>query len=251
MKQHSFLSPAQHRLPLSLATVSIILIGLMIAHNHSWAQTATSNNCSEDQPLRCPLHHSQTLTTSLQELTIPSLTPPVAPTPTITRPISQKRTLTYEVITRGNITADLATFKTQAQQTYDDDRGWKQLGLTFTPVSSGGNFTLVLASAEQLPLFSSACSSDYSCRVGRYVIINQDRWQGATPSWNSAGGSLRDYRHMVINHETGHWLGHGHSNCPAAGQPAPVMQQQSINLQGCTFNAWPIANELRAPNLGI
>ena len=73
----------------------------------------------------------------------------------------------------------------------------------------------------------------------------------ATPSWNAAGGSLRDYRHMVVNHETGHWLGHGHASCTGAGQPAQVMQQQSMSLQGCSFNAWPTTSELWSTQLGI
>ena len=114
-----------------------------------------------------------------------------------------------------------------------------------------GTFTLVLSEASQVPSFSSGCDAMYSCNVGRYVIINQDRWLGATPPWNSAGGSLRDYQHMVVNHETGHWLGHGHADCSGVGQPAAVMQQQSINLQGCRFNPWPTASELWSSRLGI
>jgi hypothetical protein len=51
---------------------------------------------------------------------------------------------------------------------------------------------------------------------------------------------LRDYRHMVVNHEAGHFLGFGHANCGGPGQLAPVMQQQSINLQGCQHNPWPL-----------
>lgn len=160
-------------------------------------------------------------------------------------------TITYDVQTRGNITANLAEFKHQANETLNDARGWSRLNVGFREVSSDGQFTLVLSEASQVPSFSpGGCGAEYSCRVGRYVIINQDRWLTATPSWNNAGGSLRDYRHMVVNHETGHWLGHGHSQCGGAGQPAPVMQQQSMNLQGCTFNPWPLAGELRAPNIG-
>lgn len=161
------------------------------------------------------------------------------------------RTVTYDIMTIGVITANIAEFRAQANATLNDGRGWSRLGVVFQEVQSGGDFTLALSEASQMTSFSSGCGTDYSCRSGRYVIINQDRWLGATPSWNNAGGSLRDYRHMVINHETGHWLGHGHANCTAAGQPAQVMQQQSIDLQGCAFNPWPTAGELWSTQLGI
>jgi len=166
---------------------------------------------------------------------------------------AQKNTVnvTYDVITRGSINASFAEFKSQANETLNSNRGWARMNVRFTEVSSGGQFTLVLAEASQLPTFSSGCSADYSCRAGRYVIINQDRWLGATPSWNSSGGGIRDYRHMVINHEVGHWLGHDHRSCGGSGQAAPVMQQQSIDLQGCKFNAWPLASELWSTQLGI
>lgn len=163
----------------------------------------------------------------------------------------QKITVTYDVTTKGVITADVAEFKRLANATFNDGRGWSRLGVFFQEVASGGQFTLVLSEASQLPSYSSGCSAEYSCNVGRFVIINQDRWLGATSSWNAAGGSLRDYQHMVVNHETGHWLGHGHKNCSGAGQPAPVMQQQSINLQGCSFNPWPLDSELSSRRLGI
>lgn len=160
-------------------------------------------------------------------------------------------TVTYDVTTKGAIYASLSEFKLQANQTLNDPRGWSRMNVKFVEVASGGQFTLVLAEASQLPTFSSGCSADWSCNAGRYVIINQDRWMNATQSWTAAGGGLRDYRHMVINHETGHWLGHDHEQCGGAGQPAPVMQQQSIDLQGCTFNPWPLTSELTSTRLGI
>ena len=75
------------------------------------------------------------------------------------------------------------------------------------------------------------------------MVINQTRWRHASPAWNAAGRSLRDYRHMVVNHEVGHWLGLGHSGCPGAGKPAPVMMQQSKGRDGCTFNPFPTLAE--------
>jgi hypothetical protein len=112
--------------------------------------------------------------------------------------------------------------------------------------------TLVLSEASRVPGFSSSCSSEWSCRVGRFVIINQERWKHASPAWNAAHGALRDYRHMVVNHESGHFLGLGHAGCPGPGRPAPVMMQQSKGLGGCHFNPWPTARELasRTPGPG-
>ena len=158
--------------------------------------------------------------------------------------VDVQRTVTYSVTTRGHITASVKKFARLAQQTFDDPRGWRARGVQFRRVAGDGSFTLVLAEASTVPSFSSACSATYSCRVGRYVIINQTRWQEATPPWNAGGQSLRDYRHMVVNHEVGHWLGKGHASCPGAGQRAPVMMQQSKGTDGCLFNPWPTAAEL-------
>jgi Protein of unknown function (DUF3152) len=159
-------------------------------------------------------------------------------------------TVTYRVETRGKISADLDTFKQQAQQTYDDPRGWRGSGIAFRRVSSGGSFVLVLSEASQVPTFSSGCSAEWSCRVGDYVIINQMRWLHASPMWHQQKESTRDYRHMVVNHETGHWLGHGHRYCPSSGSLAPVMQQQSKGLAGCRPNPWPTVAERRVPRFG-
>lgn len=168
------------------------------------------------------------------------------------QPASKKPVVvSYSIQTRGKVTSSLGEFKTLVQQTLSDSRGWSGLGITFNQVSSGGSFNLILAQAEEIGKASSGCSSEWSCRVGTSVFINDDRWSGATDAWNSAGGTLRDYRHMVVNHEVGHWLGHDHRSCSGKGELAPLMQQQSISLQGCKFNAWPLSYEFSAPNLGI
>ncbi len=159
--------------------------------------------------------------------------------------VGVRRTVTYHVETRGRITSSVKEFRRLAQRTFEDPRGWRGKGIVFRPVARGGAFTLVLAEASRVPGFSPVCSSSYSCRVGRYVIINQTRWQRAAPAWNAAKGSLLDYRRMVLNHETGHWLGRGHAGCPGPGRPAPVMMQQSKGLGACRPNPWPTRAELR------
>lgn len=158
--------------------------------------------------------------------------------------VAVRRTVTYHVETRGRVSADLGEFRRLVQETYDDPRGWRSAGVRFVPVRRGGAFTVVLAEARTLPSFSSVCSVEWSCRVGRFVVINQTRWQRASPAWNAARGPLRGYRHMVVNHETGHWLGFGHAGCPRRGAPAPVMMQQSKGLAGCRFNPFPTPAEL-------
>jgi Protein of unknown function (DUF3152) len=111
-------------------------------------------------------------------------------------------------------------------------------------VPTGGDFTLWLSQADLVPSFGPPCTVNYSCRVGRSVIVNEARWRLATPVWTGAGASLDDYHHLVVNHEVGHWLGFDHLLCGGAGQAAPVMQQQSKGLNGCLPNPWPTAREL-------
>lgn len=156
-------------------------------------------------------------------------------------------TYTYTVATKGTITADVGSFAAHAQGTYGDARGWGLGGsIKFVRVPSGGDFILWLSQASQVPSFGYACSSAYSCHIGNNVIINEDRWRHGSPYLNMA---LNDYRAMVVNHETGHWLGFAHSSCPGAGQLAYVMQQQSKGgtyLGSCVPNAWPRREEREA-----
>ena len=153
--------------------------------------------------------------------------------------VAEPRIYQYSVRGKGNISG-LEEFAIVAAETYADPRGWNLGGsVLFERVASGGDFTLWLAADSQLATFGGACDVVWSCRNGRNVVINEDRWLGASPAWTEAGGSLRDYRHMVVNHETGHWLGFGHAACASPGSEAPIMQQQSMDLQGCTPNPWP------------
>jgi hypothetical protein len=147
------------------------------------------------------------------------------------------------VRTRGHVVADVGRFAASAAQTYADPRGWLRAHHRFRRVRSGGDFTLLLAQARYLPTYSSVCSTSYSCRVGRFVIINEARWRHSSTHFT---GDLATYRSMVVNHETGHWLGRPHAFCSGPGRLAPVMQQQSKGMQGCRPNAWPLAREIRA-----
>ncbi|HET6152178.1 MAG TPA: DUF3152 domain-containing protein [Marmoricola sp.] len=157
--------------------------------------------------------------------------------------VGVRKSFTYSIGTRGRITANLKVFARIAAQVYANPRGWRSAGYEFRQVAHGGDFTLVLSNARQMPSFGYPCDSTWSCRVGRNVIINQTRWLHASPAWNAAHQPRLEYRTMVIDHETGHWLGHHHLTCPGKGQLAPLMMQQSKGLHGCRFNPYPLPSE--------
>ncbi len=150
---------------------------------------------------------------------------------------------TYSVVRRGAVRADLDRFRSLVGAIYADPRGWQRAHHRFREVPAGGAFTVVLSRPSHLPRFSSTCSTSYSCRVGRYVVVNAARWATGSPFFT---GSLTTYRRYLLDHETGHWLGLGHAFCPRPGASAPVMQQQSKGMQGCRPNPWPRPREVSA-----
>lgn len=158
-------------------------------------------------------------------------------------------TYTYCVASKGEV-GDLTEFSDTVFSTLNDPRGWPRAGAVFQEADgtdpNACSMTLTLAAADQMTSFSTECSDEYSCRVGNDVIINIDRWSNATEGWLQAGGTVERYRTMVINHEVGHRLGHldNELTCPAVNQPAPLMQQQSMDLLGCVPNEWPLDEEL-------
>jgi hypothetical protein len=159
--------------------------------------------------------------------------------------------VTYSVAGAGPIEVVLADFAREAQAILDDPSGWRSAGVGFDRVAEGGDFILWLATPDQMTGFAEGCAPEYSCRVGPDVIINQERWlTGALPGALD-GIDLGEYRTMVVNHEVGHWLGHEHVGCPAPGQPAPLMMQQSKGLDGCLANPYPLPEERTAPALGL
>lgn len=237
---------------LSIKALSLLLALCSVALGsvvYSQDMEAVSASCKSTDPF-CFTPQLQTTPTRLETVTVPKIATPawlVSPAP---QPAA--REVTYQVATKGTVTANVDEFTAQVGQTLNSFDGWARLGIRFVKVSEGGQFTVWLSEASQVPTFSpTGCDAIVSCRVGNNVVINETRWVNGADSWNAAGGSLRDYRHMVVNHETGHWLGHGHEVCGGAGQAAHVMQQQTLDMQGCKPNPWPLASELYAPTLGI
>jgi len=162
------------------------------------------------------------------------------------RLVSSQGTIVYKYCAaqRGLNDSVLSDFRLKLAATYGDVRGWNDNGrIAFIYSEAGCQLRDWLAASGSMTSFGAICDDYYSCTVYPNVVINYDRWNGATDPWNAQHLGIEDYRAMAINHESGHWLGFDHVACPGVGQPAAVMQQQSIDLGGCTFNPWPLLSE--------
>ncbi|MDN5900164.1 MAG: DUF3152 domain-containing protein, partial [Brachybacterium sp.] len=153
---------------------------------------------------------------------------------------------TYAVRVEGGTGIDADEAAAQIAAVLADPRGWQDLEeVTCQQVSTleEAELTISLASPPTVDELCLPARTDglWSCRVGSDVALNSDRWLHATPTYDD----LTAYRAYMINHEVGHFLGHGHARCGGAGEASPVMLQQSIDLQGCVPNAWPADEQSR------
>ncbi|WP_193103274.1 DUF3152 domain-containing protein [Brachybacterium sp. FME24] len=159
-------------------------------------------------------------------------------------PVPEAQTVhTYAVRVENGIDLDAEEVAGEIEAVLADDRGWTSLeDVAFQRVDSaeGADFTISLASppsADELCLPARTLGL-WNCRVGEDVVLNSDRWTTMTPTYDD----LPAYRAYMVNHEVGHYLGHDHASCGGEGQPAPVMLQQSMGLDGCDPNSWPLAD---------
>lgn len=150
----------------------------------------------------------------------------------------------YRVSVENGITGiDAATFASAAATVFADPKGWTAGGerrMQRVGQNDPAEFTLHLTTPGTRTKLCHASDRYTSCRYGDDVVINVARWVRGVPDY---GAPLERYREYLINHEVGHRLGFGHQRCPGNGQPAPVMQQQTLGLHGCLANGWPRVND--------
>ncbi|WBQ05631.1 DUF3152 domain-containing protein [Kribbella sp. CA-293567] len=184
----------------------------------------------------------------------PAITYPTRGTTTLTTLPANPTTIgqtgriyTFQIAIEGGIKGiDPPQFARFVRETYGAPQGWTSDGKRrFRQVGPGqaADFRLMLVTPATRDTYCGGSFDQYtSCRIGDRVVLNVARWARGIPNY---GADLATYRQYMLNHETGHRLGNAHELCPGPGQPAPVMQQQTLGLHGCTAYAWPLRNGRR------
>jgi Protein of unknown function (DUF3152) len=155
----------------------------------------------------------------------------------------------YTVDVENGVTGvDLVAFARLVDRALDDPRSWTghHSGIALQRVDSGpADFHITLTSAMTVrSLCGYELRIETSCwapEKGARVVENVARWVRGAVSYV---GDLNAYHEYMINHETGHALGHMHSHVCLSNGLAPVMMQQTIGLKSvggkiCQANPWP------------
>jgi hypothetical protein len=151
----------------------------------------------------------------------------------------------FIVEVEDGIDVDGPGFAAAVEATLGDPRSWGNGGrMSFQRVGAAQaaagdfEFKVSLVSPGHMETYCPGVGTGgyTSCRYADRAVINLARWATAVPDYQ---GDIATYRLYVINHEVGHVLGNGHQPCPGPGAVAPVMQQQTLGLDGCVKNAWP------------
>jgi hypothetical protein len=149
----------------------------------------------------------------------------------------------YRVEVEDGLSLSLPDTAKQVEAILSDPRGWTADGYSaFKRVSSGtADFVVKVATPKTvdaicMKLGGLDTGGELNCSVNHNVMVNLKRWELATPVYAK---DVTSYRALIINHEVGHFLGHGHVTCPGKGKPAPAMMQQIKGMLGCVPNVWP------------
>ncbi len=149
----------------------------------------------------------------------------------------------YRVAVENGAGVDVKAFAAQVDSILGDAKGWTAGGtvrLQRVPQNSANEVTIYLATPATTDAICVTgglhVQKFLSCRLPGQIVINLARWLTAVPDY---GAPLASYQQFALNHEVGRDLGYPNQACPGAGQPAPVMEQQSLGLDGCVANPWP------------
>ncbi|MGW7104070.1 DUF3152 domain-containing protein [Streptomyces sp. NPDC054883] len=169
--------------------------------------------------------------------------------PGVAKAPGKGKLLRYRVDVEQGLGMDPQLFAEAVHRTLNDPRSWAHGGeMTFERVPGGeADFVITLASPGTTAAWCAKSGLDttvdnVSCdsAATERVMINAFRWAQGSPTYGA--DQMFAYRQMLINHEVGHRLGHGHVNCRTPGALAPIMQQQTKSLDiddiACKPNPW-------------
>ncbi|MFE9635454.1 DUF3152 domain-containing protein [Streptomyces sp. NPDC006463] len=169
--------------------------------------------------------------------------------PGVAKAPGKGKVVRYRVDVEQGLGLDPQLFAEAVHRTLNDDRSWGHGGAkTFERVPGGeADFVITLASPGTTGTWCAKSGLDttidnVSCDSASTdrVMINAFRWAQGSATYGP--DQMFAYRQMLINHEVGHRLGHGHVSCRTPGALAPIMQQQtkSLDIDGiqCKPNPW-------------
>jgi hypothetical protein len=154
---------------------------------------------------------------------------------------SAGRLIRYDVKVEENLDVDPDEAAKIIAAVLNDERSWRGSGRVRFELVSGDSdraelhaYIVTPGTTDRLcaPLLTRG---EVSCQNGDRVVLNAKRWQLGAEAY---GRDVVNYRRYLVNHEFGHYIGHGHVECPGRGKLAPIMLQQTKGLDGCRKNPW-------------
>ncbi|HEX9775398.1 MAG TPA: DUF3152 domain-containing protein [Actinomycetota bacterium] len=233
----------------SAGIVLALIAVLMVVASSGTFYTRLSAQAAEVAPLR-PFEPAPKALPGFEPL--PALDLRSAPQP---RRVSREacgpegaRVVRFRVHVQRGVPFGTKAFARTVRSILCDPRGWTASGAVRFRYDPRGEYLVSLRTpatteARCMSLIGLSVRSTWSCAGTREAVLNSARWLHGSPSLPMR---VRPYRRLLVNHEVGHLLGHGHRSCPGPGERAPVMMQQSKGLWGCRGNPWPLRSELAA-----
>ncbi len=155
--------------------------------------------------------------------------------PVVDQPIvpSDAAVFRYRVLVEKGLDTAANEYAKHVSAILNSKEGWTQADLNFLQVETGEDFTVFLAQPRSVDRLCRPLTTEgeLSCAISGKAVINAERWFRGAETWD--GNNLPAYRQYLINHEVGHLLGLGHTQCPEKGMPAPIMLPQTRYLKGC------------------